>query len=140
MPSGGGRHSYTPHANDWNEGDPVWKGSKGKNLIGALNYLAGKGMTAFSFLTYNRGGDGKDVWPFVTRDSLLQYDCSKLDQWEIVFEHADSLGLFLHFKTQETENDRGQWGLDAGYFIRLPVLCPAVSLHNRTLIMNTWMQ
>ena len=37
--------------------------------------------------------------------SHFRYDCSKLDQWEIVFEHADRLGLFLHFKTQETEVD-----------------------------------
>lgn len=32
-------------------------------------------------------------------------DCSKLAQWEVVFEHADSKGMFLHFKTQETENE-----------------------------------
>jgi len=35
----------------------------------------------------------------------VRYDCSKLDQWEIVFEHAERLGLHLHFKTQETEVD-----------------------------------
>jgi hypothetical protein len=35
----------------------------------------------------------------------VHYDCSKLDQWEVVFEHADHLGLHLHFKTQETEVD-----------------------------------
>jgi hypothetical protein len=32
-------------------------------------------------------------------------DVSRLDQWEIVFEHADHQGMFLHFKTQETENE-----------------------------------
>jgi len=32
-------------------------------------------------------------------------DCSRLDQWEIVFEHGDRMGMFLHFKTQETENE-----------------------------------
>ena len=62
-------------------------------------------MNAFSFLTYNVGGDGDNVWPFVARDAKLHYDCSKLDQWQVVFDHAQSLGLFLHFKTQETEND-----------------------------------
>jgi hypothetical protein len=35
----------------------------------------------------------------------LHYDCSKLDQWQIVFDHAQELGLYLHFKLQETEND-----------------------------------
>ena len=31
-------------------------------------------------------------------------DVSKLDQWEMIMEHADQLGMFLHFKTQEAEN------------------------------------
>ncbi len=97
--------TWAPHVRDWRPGDPTWKGGKGKGLIGALNYLAGRGMNAFSFLTYNAGGDGDNVWPFVERDLKLHYDCSKLDQWQVVFDHAQSLGLFLHFKTQETEND-----------------------------------
>ena len=98
-------HRYDPHARDWNPGDPTWKGDRGKNLIGALNYLAGKGANAFSFLTMNVEGDGKDVWPWIAPDARDRYDVSKLAQWEIIFTHADTLGLFLHFKTQETEND-----------------------------------
>ena len=97
--------TWAPHVRDWRPGDPTWKGGKGKGLIGALNYLAAEGVNAFSFLTYNAGGDGDNVWPFVERDDKLHYDCSKLDQWQIVFDHAQSLGLYLHFKTQETEND-----------------------------------
>jgi len=97
--------SWAPHARDWRSGDPTWQDGKGRGLIGALNYLAGKGCNAFSFLTYNAGGDGDDVWPFVSRDDKLHYDCSKLDQWQIVFDHAQQLGLYLHFKLQETEND-----------------------------------
>ena len=97
--------TWAPHVRDWRPGDPTWKGGKGKGLIGALNYLAGRGMNAFSFLTYNAGGDGDNVWPFVERDLKLHYDCSKLDQWQVVFDHAQSLGLYLHFKTQETEID-----------------------------------
>ena len=97
--------TWQPHVRDWREGDPTWQGGKGKGLIGALNYLAGKGCNAFSFLTYNAGGDGNNVWPFVTRVDKLHYDCSKLDQWQIVFDHATALGLYLHFKMQETEND-----------------------------------
>ena len=73
---------------DWKPGDPTWQGGKGKGLIGALNYLAGKGLNAFSFLTYNRGGDGDNVWPFVEPDDKFHYDCSKLDQWGVVFDHA----------------------------------------------------
>ena len=97
--------TWAPHVRDWRPGDPTWKGGKGKGLIGALNYLASRGVNAFSFLTYNAGGDGDNVWPFVERDDKLHYDCSKLDQWQIVFDHAQSLGLYLHFKTQETEID-----------------------------------
>jgi len=97
--------AWGPHVGDWRPGDPTWKDGKGKGLIGALNYLASRGVNAFSFLTYNAGGDGDNVWPFVERDLKLHYDCSKLDQWQVVFDHAQSLGLFLHFKTQETEID-----------------------------------
>lgn len=97
--------SWQPHVRDWREGDPAWQHGKGKGLIGALNYLASTGCNAFSFLTYNAGGDGDDVWPFVERDDPLHYDCSKLDQWAIVFDHAQTLGLYLHFKLQEIEND-----------------------------------
>lgn len=97
--------SWQSHVQDWQPGDPTWLNSKGKGLIGALNYLAGKGCNSFSFLTYNAGGDGDDVWPFVSRNNKLHYDCSKLDQWQILFDHAQKLGLYLHFKLQETEND-----------------------------------
>lgn len=97
--------TWSAHKGDWKPGDPTWKGQKGKGLIGALNYLAGKGANAFSFLTYNAGGDGDNVWPFVKRETKYHYDCSKLDQWQIVFDHAQELGLYLHFKLQETEND-----------------------------------
>ena len=98
-------HRYEPHLQDWNEGDPTWQGGKGKGLIGALNYLASEEMNAFSFLTMNVEGDGKNVWPWTAPDVRDRYDVSKLAQWEEVFAHADSLGLHLHFKTQETEND-----------------------------------
>ncbi len=97
--------TWQPHMQDWRPGDPTWRNGKGKGLIGALNYLAEKGGNAFSFLTYNAGGDGDDVWPFISRDNKLHYDCSKLDQWQMVFDHAQALGLYLHFKLQETEMD-----------------------------------
>jgi Domain of unknown function (DUF5060)/Putative collagen-binding domain of a collagenase len=97
--------TWSSHIKDWLPGDPTWKNGKGNGLIGALNYLAGKGCNVFSFLTYNAGGDGDDVWPFISRNDKFHYDCSKLDQWQIIFDHAQKLGLYLHFKLQETEND-----------------------------------
>ncbi|MEM7193373.1 MAG: DUF5060 domain-containing protein [Pseudomonadota bacterium] len=109
-----GIKTFGSHVNDWQSGDPVWKSDKGKGLIGALNYLASEGQNAFSFLTYSVGGDSKTVWPFIGPFDRLRYDVSKLAQWEVVFSHADKLGLYLHFKTQETENDNGTNGLDGG--------------------------
>lgn len=106
--------SYSAHVGDWQAGDPTWQEGKGKGLIGALTYLASEEQNAVSFLTYNAGGDGRNVWPFVAYDARLRYDVSKLDQWNIVFDHADQMGFYLHFKTQETENDNGSWGLDGG--------------------------
>jgi hypothetical protein len=105
--------TWAPHVRDWQEGDPFWKGGKGKGLVGALNYLAGKGANSFSFLTYNAAGDGDNIWPFIERDDKLHYDCSKLDQWGIVFDHGTSLGLYLHFKMQENEMDDDRRGHDA---------------------------
>ena len=98
-------HSYEPHAKDWKSGDPSWQDGKGKNIIGALNYLASKGMNSVYMLTMNVHGDGDDVWPWTDRNERYRFDCSKLAQWEIVFSHMDRLGLMLHFVTQETENE-----------------------------------
>ena len=102
--------TWQPHVQDWKDGDPTWKDGKGKGLIGALNYLSSKGVNAFSFLPYNAGGDGDNIWPFVHRDDKLHYDCSKLDQWGIVFDHGTNLGLYLHFKLQENEMDDDRRG------------------------------
>ncbi|MEM0964946.1 MAG: DUF5060 domain-containing protein [Verrucomicrobiota bacterium] len=97
--------SWFPHIRDWKIGDPTWKNGQGKGIIGAINYLASEGQNVFSFLTYNAGGDSKDVWMYVAHDDPLRFDCSKLDQWEVVFSHGTAMGMYLHFKTQETEND-----------------------------------
>ena len=100
-----------PHVKDWKKGDPSWQNGKGKGLIGALNYIASEQMNSISFLTFNVLGDDQNVFPYVNYDTFDRLDVSKLDQWEIIFEHAQELGLFLHFKTQEMEN---QGLLDGG--------------------------
>ena len=96
---------WAPHIRDWQPGDPTWQDGKGKGIIGAVNYLASKGMNVFSFLPMNIAGDDRNVFPYTTYDERERLDCSRLDQWEIVFEHADTLGMYLHFKTMETENE-----------------------------------
>ncbi len=62
-------------------------------------------------LTMNIMGDGKDVWPYTEHNERYRFDCSKLDQWEIVFDYMDQLGMMQHFVLQETENENL---LDAG--------------------------
>src|SRR5262245_3871931 len=115
-------HKYQPHAADWKDGDPTWQQGKGKNIIGALNYLASKGMNSVYFLTMNVIGDGKDVWPWTSDKERFRFDCSKLDQWEVVFSHMDKLGLMLHVITQETQNDHlldgGELGLERKLYYR----------------------
>lgn len=102
--------TWQPHVRDWKAGDPTWQDGQGKGLIGAINYLAMKGCNSISFLPYNAGGDGDNVWPFVSRNQKLNYDCSKLDQWQVVFDHAQAKGLHLHFKLQEQEIDDNRVG------------------------------
>ena len=105
-----GLHRYEAHESDWKEGDPIWHGSKGKGIIGALNYLASKGINSVYFLPMNTEGDGCEVYPWTEYGSnaseRLRYDVSKLAQWDIVFSHMDELGIMLHIVTQEQENDQ----------------------------------
>jgi len=117
-----GLHRYAPHLRDWRPGDPTWQGGKGKGLIGGLNYLAGQGVNSAYFLTMNVNGDGRNVWPWVDPWVRDRFDCSKLDQWEIVFGHMTRLGIQLHLVTQETENDhlldRGNLGPERKLYYR----------------------
>ncbi len=98
-------HKYEPHVADWKTGDPTWQNGKGKGIIGALNYLNSAGVNSVYMLTLNILGDGKDVWPYSDHNERYRFDCSKLDQWEMVFDHMDQLGLMIHFVLQETENE-----------------------------------
>ncbi|MFC1504791.1 DUF5060 domain-containing protein, partial [Spirochaetota bacterium] len=100
------KHSYWAHTGDWNNGDPTWQGGKGKGIIGAMNYLADVGMNSVYFLTMNSPqGDGKDVYMWITPYEWQRFDCSKLEQWAIVFDYMTKKGIQLHIMTQEIEND-----------------------------------
>ncbi|MGH9163718.1 MAG: DUF5060 domain-containing protein [Vicinamibacteraceae bacterium] len=101
-----GLHRYEAHVKDWRPGDPTWQNDRGKGIIGALNYLAAKGMNTFYTLTMNVGGDGREIYPWTSYDERARYDVSKLAQWEIVLSHMDTLGMQLMMITQEEENEQ----------------------------------
>jgi len=118
------RHRYEAHEPDWRPGDPDWDGGQGKRIIGALNYIAAEGGNCLYFLPMNIGGDGKDTFPTIGEYEKTRYDNAKLRQWEIVFAHAQSLGIFLHFQLAETEqgnenyHDGGELGPERKLFYR----------------------
>ena len=118
----GFRKSWSPHKRDWKQGDPTWNGEKGKGIIGALNYLSSKGLNVFSFITFNVGGDDQNCFMYISSSEYTRIDVSKTAQWEVVFEHADSLGLYLHFKLSELENpdhlDGGELGIQRKVYYR----------------------
>ena len=124
------KHQYAAHLGDWNSGDPDWDSSNlpgandGRRIIGALNYIAAQGGNCIYFLPMNIGGDGNDTFPTVASTDKTHYDVSKLDQWQIVFEHAQRLGIVLHFVLAETEtanetyHDGGMLGTERMLFYR----------------------
>ncbi|MFT5883623.1 MAG: hypothetical protein ACI9IP_000062 [Arcticibacterium sp.] len=137
---------WKPHAKDFpEEAQPfVWQATKGKNLLGAINYLASEELNVFSFLTFNVDGDDRNIFPYLLKKPAAEYeayasnkknkeawetffhktrlDVSKLDQWERIFEYAETQGMFLHFKTNETETDhlmdKGVFGTEGKLYYR----------------------
>ena len=140
------RKSWGPHAKDFDQAAQsfLWQGSKGKNLMGALNYLVSEELNVFSFLTFNVDGDDRNIFPHLLKVPFTEYeayanekqnkeawetwfhktrfDVSKLEQWERIFGYAETLGLFLHFKTHETETDhlmdKGVFGVEGKLYYR----------------------
>ncbi|CAM4149444.1 DUF5060 domain-containing protein [Zobellia nedashkovskayae] len=138
--------TWEPHRKDFNEDakDLLWQGGKGKNLLGAINYLASEGLNVFSFLTFNIDGDDRNVFPYRLKASEEEYtkyandkknknawqtmfhktrlDVSKLEQWERIFDYGERKGMFLHFKTHETETDHlmdnGVFGVEGKLYYR----------------------
>ena len=116
--------TWEPHAKDFelSANAYTWQNGKGKNIMGAINYLSSLGLNSFSFLTNSADGDDGFVYPYITKnDSIFlanhkenktleralyhdRFDVSKLAQWEQVFAYSETKGMFLHFKTFENEN------------------------------------
>lgn len=117
-------HDFASHAADWQPGDPDWNGGAGRALVGAVNYLASTGANGVYFLPMNVGGDANDTYPTVAPQDKTHYDTSKLRQWNTLFAHAQSKGVFLHFQLAETEpanenyHDGGQLGPERKLYYR----------------------
>lgn len=126
-------HDYGSHLQDWKQGDPDWNNGAGKGIIGALNYLAEQHVNSIYFLVMNIGGDGKNVWPFLSSNinpkgdpgnDNVHYDIEKLNQWDRVFAHAQDKSIFLHFVLSECEElnkkelDDAQLGIERKLFYR----------------------
>ncbi|MFT7589571.1 MAG: hypothetical protein ACI959_001790 [Limisphaerales bacterium] len=114
--------TYSSHIPDWTSADLTWQGTKGKGILGAVNYLSSKGVNSQYMLTFNVDGDGDDVWPWVDPDGYEVFDVSKLAQWNLLFDHMDSKGIVKHFVLQEQENDQhldgGNLGIHRMLYIR----------------------
>ncbi|WP_136480736.1 DUF5060 domain-containing protein [Cognatitamlana onchidii] len=142
----GFQKNWEPHARDFEENAApyLWQERQGKNLLGAIDYLASEELNVFSFLTFNVDGDDRNVFPYLLKVPIKEYetyasvkknkeawetmfhktrfDVSKLDQWERIFEYAETKGMFLHFKTHETETDhlmdKGVFGTEGKLYYR----------------------
>ncbi|WP_371397559.1 DUF5060 domain-containing protein [Fretibacter rubidus] len=119
------RKDWAAHRKDYTRsGQPfLWQKNKGKGILGMLEYLATSGVNSVSMLLWNTGGDDRNVFPHLLAVDEAEYiamkpkeqwdtgtiqdrlDVSKLEQWHKTFSYADSLGIHLHFKLQETENN-----------------------------------
>ncbi len=116
--------TYPDHVGDWDSGDPTWREGNGKGIIGAINYLGAQRVNSIYFLPMNLGGDGRNTHPFADTSNDLVYDCSKLDQWGVVFDHAQKKGILLHVVLNEAEAanrrrlDNGTLGTERKLFYR----------------------
>jgi len=96
--------SFVTHEDDYVDGQTTWAQGKGTGLIGAINYLSAQGMNVMSLMTLNLDGDDGSIFPFVhanpigEENNFLQYDISKLAQWDVVMSHAEKMGVALHIK------------------------------------------
>ncbi len=114
------KKSWSPHQQDFDRNADAaaytWQGGKGSELLGVVAYLSDKGVNAISFLTFSLEGDDKTIAPHLPIDANdfnswddahhTRFDLSKMGQWARIFDYADARGVFLHFKTFETENDQ----------------------------------
>jgi len=109
-------HRFAGHTQDWEPGDPDWdrndgpeatRKNAGRNYIGMLNFLGRQhGVSSLYIMMMSVEDDGDDTYPTIAHADKEHYDVSKLDQWEIVFTHAERVGIFSHMLLCESSNDK----------------------------------
>lgn len=137
------RKTWAPHARDYDPAASAYTWGptqKGKNLLGMFRYLKTAELNSVSMLLFNVGGDDRNVIPQLLKvsqeayagmepkpqwdDGVVhdRYDVSKLAQWQRALSYADELGLHLHFKLAEAENDlffdNGAMGRERKIYLR----------------------
>ena len=88
----GFRKSWSFHEQDFEESmrDYFWQGEKGKNLMGAINYLSSEYLNVFSFITFNVDGDDRNVFPYLLKVSHDEYESyannkKNIGAWDSLF-------------------------------------------------------
>jgi len=78
--------TFASHVADYNpEEGRTFANGKGVGLLGAIAYMAQKGVNTLTATTLQ----GDEVYPFKRTSNLLQYDISKLAQWGATYTYAN---------------------------------------------------
>lgn len=80
-------HSFTPHG----------------GVFGMLDYLKSRNVNSVYVLLMNIGGDGDNVYPYVSKTDLTHFDLAKLETWNQTFDYAQKSGVHLQFVLNEGE-------------------------------------
>ncbi|MGY6648603.1 DUF5060 domain-containing protein [Wenyingzhuangia sp. IMCC45574] len=101
-------HQYQVHGAHFNEDGKefTWQNGKGKNILGAINYLSEQGVNSQYVILTTLKGDGWDSWPWANPNDYTRFDCSKLEQWNKVFTYMNQKGLLLSAFLFESENEQ----------------------------------
>ena len=87
-----------------------WNGKKA-----AADYLSRKGVNSLYIMLQNVHGDGRNVWPWVSKKDSEHFDVSKLADWEDLFSFLQTKGIVLHLVF---EDDSGWTGFNRSMYYR----------------------
>lgn len=73
----------------------------------AVDFLASYGVNSIYVMLHNVGGDGDDVWPWISRTDTEHFDVAKLNLWEDFFEYVQSKGIILHLVFEDDSAWKG---------------------------------